>query len=274
MLLKGHSLLGDRGRLFMGTGMWEDFKTWSGRFWWGRGIVATPPIIFVLDDFTGFTELQILTFFHAIVIKWDFWTQLVAGFLTLYIPILNVDAALVNTLIVWGCFGPSSAFLETKAWNAYRRVASIDRSKLPENYGRRKTDIKELADDGLFRWAEKKKKSLPWQALGYSVSFFIALYFLFSDLDFSPFDGEGFPQIVVYLLLFVCAFLTLSMIYSVLKELPPLRKGLIHSLAVLATCQVLYFVNLPVVVDWVNNTTCASLEESATPCEGAEDSAE
>jgi len=200
-------------------------KEW---FWFIRGSLSAITIVGLIPTLFDFSRFEFLRFIHAVIVGWNQVANCIGKLIGQLPYIPEIPNRTVHLVIL------ISIFLSAAISVNYER-------QFRGHKDNRKTQKLLLPIMKVMRWSLKNKKKL--------ILIFIALVFLdfliFIITGINPFIAKTMANMAILL----CVFLTGLAIY-ISKSF---RSGVITLMGLLLTIEALYYLNLPVISDNIEN---------------------
>ena len=210
----------------------EGWAKWLWAFWWLRGALTAGALVSLIPSFTGFSRYEFLRAVNAFIVQWNN----IAGFVGSYIGripyIPDLSPAMVNSLV----------------------ISILTYTPIITYYVIR-----------LVRYEHQKKDHFTPFVLILAVG--VMAFFLNYSIDkINNYKSttEWFFALSTLLvsIVHVAMFIRTNCLY-----VPGYGKGLFSTLSLIFTLQVIYLLNIPFVVEGINNLSCwgAYIQESCSP---------
>lgn len=210
---------------------------WVERFWFLRGVATAILLASLAPSFTDLSRIEILRFFYALVFGWNKLVTRIGEAIGELFSIPPIDPVALNALFFALSLGiPSAYYMFKSRWNAAMldAIFGTKTAVLDADIRASRTPMGKFAD------------------VASAIVFGFAYFYLYLSVARAPAIDPtfGYWAVVGPLLLFHAGAFALAA-----WKLPGYGKGLVFVVTLVATMQLLYFLQLPWVSDAVRDTT-------------------
>lgn len=223
------------------------WKRWLGTFWFLRGVLAAITIANLVPSFLPISRWELLRAFHALFVGWN-EVAAYLGTLIGTLPLIpRVPAGILNALL----FASSVGIPAGMGGFLSMRSSAV---RIPAGMG---------GFLEMWRWF---LGHLKWTTIVVMPLLFFGTYLLFLDplfAQFFPWPPTWFFRLVSlswirWLLLFTLAFY----VYVALVNIRGFARGVVLLTTTVVTLQIMYYLNVPGVGKWINDTSAAAIQRS------------
>jgi hypothetical protein len=204
------------------------WKAWIAGICWIRGVTAAMALAALVPNFVDLSRYQFLRVAYATIIGWNSLAESIGRYAgeIPFLPVVSAD--LINTILI-----TTTLFVPVAFWYV-KKILKEYKNPRPRNSN-------------------------------YSIFFLFILftplgYYEVKTMQYENYWGIETLHYYILLVIFIASFVL------TLRSFPGYRRGLISLIGFIATLQILYLLNAPIIGKHINEFSCGILKISPDKC--------